>query len=135
MAHTTLLTVTKFFFSGTFDVCNITVSSLLTGAVCFTVHYCEGHTTNQSFVKLTCPLTQNCFFQTVKENGCFVNLPPCSYTLSATDDDVDSNDTMPAVSIQELIVTGLASTCRQYLSEAVAVTTMTEVPIGIISEL
>ena len=98
------------FHAGTFDVYNVTVTSLLTGAVCFTVHYFEGHTTNQSFVKLTCPLTQNCLIQTVKENGCFVNLPPCSYTLSATDADVDSNNTVPAVSIKELIVPGLDCT-------------------------
>ena len=119
-------------FSGTFDVYNITVSSLLTGAVCFSIDYIEGHTTNQSFVKLTCPLTQNCLIQTVKENGCFVNLPHCSYTLSATDADVDSNDTIPAVSIKKLTVPGLVSTCTQYLSEAVTMMpTVTETPTGI----
>ena len=58
------------------------------------------------------------FTQVLKENGCIVSLPPCSYTLSATDvDAVDSIDIMPAVSIKDIIVQGHVSTCMLFKSE------------------
>ena len=92
--------------SGTFDVQNITVSSVDIGAVCFKVHYIQGFTTKQSFVKLSCPATQSSANKTIGETDCILSLPHCSYTLSATDvDAVDSIDTMPAVSIQGIVVT------------------------------
>ena len=127
--------MTEALYSGTFDVQNITVSHLLTGAVCFTVHYIRGYTTNASFVKLTCSVSQVCLLQAIEERNCFVNLPPCSYTLSATDvGALDSIDTMPAVSIEEIILQGVVSTCAIYtISENVtAMTTMSGAPRGII---
>ena len=109
---------------------------MLSGAVCFTVSFAEGHKTNQTFVKLLCPVTQIGFFQTIKGHGCFDNLPPCSYTLSATDADaVDSIDTVPAVSVGGIIIQTLASTSTQFLSEAESVMSTTykiAAPLGII---
>ena len=101
--------------------------------MCFAVRYVEGHTENQSFVKLTCPITQNCFIQFFQENGCFDDLPPCSYTLSATDfDAVDIIDTMPAVLVEEIVIQAFASTCTQFISDGVTVlSTLNGAPRGI----
>ena len=109
---------------------------MLSGAVCFTVIYAQGHKTNQAFVKLVCPVTQIGFFQTINGHGCFDSLPPCSYTLSATDVDVvDNIDAMTAVSVEGIIIQQFASTSTQFLSEAESVMSATykiATPIGMI---
>ena len=105
---------------------------MLTGAVCFTVHYVQGRNTNISFVKLTCPVRKTSFTQAIREHGCIDNLPHCSYTLSATDvDAVDSIDTMPAVLIERIVLPGPANVTL-FTSETEAVMpTTTGTPRGI----
>ena len=111
-----------------FDVQNITVSSSITGRVCFTVHYIQGYTTKVSFVKLTCSVSSICLIQVIEEHDCFVNLPPCFYTLSAMNADA-VGDAMPAVSYQQINIQGFFSTCT--ISENVAaMSTMSGAPRG-----
>ena len=75
------------------------------GEICFSVCYIQGFVTKQTFVKLSCPTIQTPSNKTIEYQGCILNLPPCSYTLSATDiDAVDSIDTMPATSFEGIII-------------------------------
>ena len=77
-------------FSGTFDVRNVTVDSVVNGRVCFTVDYVDGHETPpRSFVRLTCTTTGTEYNGTIKGTvGCLNDVPPQeSYTVAATDAD------------------------------------------------
>ena len=75
------------------------------GQICFSVRYIQGFVTKQTFVKLSCQTIQTSFYKTIEDNGCILNLPPCSYTLSATDvGAVDSIDTMSAASYEGIVI-------------------------------
>ena len=76
--------------SGTFDVRNFTLNSVMNGDVCFTVDYVEGHETPPlCFVMLTCTTTGSEQNKTIKgTKGCLSEVPPHgSYTIAATDAD------------------------------------------------
>ena len=94
-----------FLISGTFDVQNVTVDSVMNGRVCLTVDYVKGHETH-CFVRLTSTQTGIEYNGTIEGTSGCIDVPPDeSYDLIATDGDaVDDVNIAVPVRIPNILV-------------------------------
>ena len=115
------------FTTGTFDVCNASVTKMKTGEVCLSVEYVEGHVEPaSSFIFFRCNTTGTDHNGTINHtSGCLEVDPHESYTILATDNDTDAVEKINVVAPVTILgvfvpnFTSIASSIQNTVSSSI----------------